>query len=76
MGLSTYEKEFKAILLAVDKWGHYLQVRPFVIRTYHQSLKYLLEQRLTHPLQYKVLTSLVGLDSQIEYKRRGNKSGS
>lgn len=41
--------------------GEAFKIKPFVIRTDHQSLKHLLEQKLTHPLQYKVLTKLVGL---------------
>lgn len=41
--LSTYEKELLAILLDVDKWRHYLEPNHFLIKTDHQSLKYLLE---------------------------------
>ncbi|XP_016495999.2 putative mitochondrial protein AtMg00860 [Nicotiana tabacum] len=50
MGLSTYEKEYMVVLSAVDKWRHYLQGDHFIIRTDHQSLKYLLEQRITTAL--------------------------
>jgi hypothetical protein len=32
-GLSTYEKEFMAILLAVQQWRSYLQFQEFVILT-------------------------------------------
>jgi hypothetical protein len=39
--LSTYEKEFSAILLAIDEWRCYLLKNPFVIRTDHQSLFHL-----------------------------------
>ncbi|PHT78822.1 hypothetical protein T459_16874 [Capsicum annuum] len=42
-GLSTYEKEYLAVLSAVDRWRHYLMVGHFIIRTDHHSLKYLLE---------------------------------
>ena len=35
--LSTYEKECIAILMAVDKWRPYLQLKPFVIRTDHKA---------------------------------------
>ncbi|KAK4393015.1 Retrovirus-related Pol polyprotein from transposon [Sesamum angolense] len=39
MGLSTYEKEFLALLLAVTKWKHYLQGNHFVIRTDPEEFK-------------------------------------
>jgi hypothetical protein len=39
--LSTYEKEFLAVLMAIDKWRPYLMKLPFVIRTDHKSLCYL-----------------------------------
>ena len=45
LSLSIYEKEFLALVVAVKKWRPYMLGRPFVIKTDHQSLKYLLEQR-------------------------------
>lgn len=68
-GKSIYEKEYMALLIAIDKWRHYLQFKHFVIRTDHHSLKYLMEQRVTSALQQKRLTKLLGLDYEIQYKK-------
>jgi hypothetical protein len=43
-GLTVYEKEYLALLMAVDEWRHYLLQAKFVIHT--QSLTHLNEQRL------------------------------
>ena len=44
--LSIYEKEFLALLMAVQKWRQYLQTQEFIIRTDHKSLAYLNDQNL------------------------------
>lgn len=67
--LSTYEKEFLAVLQALDKWRGYLLDRHFVIKTDHFSLKYLLDQRITTPTQMKWLPKLIGYDYEILYKK-------
>ena len=48
---SIYEKEFLALIMAVEKWRQYLQRQEFIIRTDHQSLAYLTEQNLQSELQ-------------------------
>jgi hypothetical protein len=48
-GLSTYEKEYLAILLALDHWRCYLQHAEFTILMDHKSLEQLSEQRLHTP---------------------------
>ena len=60
-GLSTYEKEYLAILLAVDHWRHYLIQAEFEIRTDQRSLAHLDDQLLHTSWQQKALTKLFGL---------------
>ena len=67
-GLSTYEKEYLAILVAVEQWRHYLQCGEFIIYTDQRSLVHLNEQRL-HTRQQKVFTKLLGLQYKIVYKQ-------
>ncbi|GKB74012.1 transposon ty3-G gag-pol polyprotein, partial [Tanacetum coccineum] len=67
--LSTYEKDFLAVVAALDKWKGYLLDRHFKIRTDHFSLKYLLNQKLTTPFQFKWLPKFLGYDYEIVYKK-------
>jgi len=67
--LSTYEKECMAILMAVEKWRLYLQVREFTIKTDHKSLLYLTDQRVHTELQHKALLELMDLQYKIMYKK-------
>ncbi|XP_019183954.1 PREDICTED: uncharacterized protein LOC109178857 [Ipomoea nil] len=69
LGLSIYEKEYLSIINAVDKWRPYLIGGHFIIRTDHQSLKFLLEQKITTTMQQKGLTKLLGLSYTIQYKK-------
>lgn len=66
-GLSTYEKEYLAVILAVQQWRAYLQHSEFTILTDHKSLSQLNEQRLHTPWQHKVFTKLLGLHYKILY---------
>ncbi|GJX94927.1 ty3-gypsy retrotransposon protein, partial [Tanacetum coccineum] len=71
--LSTYEKEFLAVVPALEKWKGYLLDRHAKIRTDHFNLKYLLNQKLTTPFQIKWLPKLLGYDYEILYKK-GNEN--
>ena len=69
-----YEKEYLAILMAVNHWRHYLLQAEFVIHTDHQSLTHLNEQRLHTAWQQKVFARLQGLQYHIHY-RKGTENG-
>jgi hypothetical protein len=68
-GLSTYEKEYLAILIVIDHWRAYLQVDEFTILTDQKSLIDLGDQRLHTFWQKNVFTKLVGLQYKIVYKK-------
>lgn len=68
-GLSTYDKECYAILLAVDHWRPYLLHSEVIMKTDQRSLIHLDDQRLTTPWQHKALTKLLGLNYKIVYKQ-------
>lgn len=67
--LSVYDRELLALVHAVTKWHQYLSIQPFTILTDQHSLKYLLEQRLSTPAQYRWVTKLMGLSYVIHYKK-------
>lgn len=68
-GLSTYEKEYMAILFAVEQWRVYLQLAEFIIYMDQKSLVHLNEQRLNTMWQQKVFIKLLGLHYKIVYKK-------
>lgn len=67
--LSIYEKEFLALIMAVERWRHYLQRQEFVIQTDHKSLAYLTEQNLHSEMQREAMTRMMGLQFRIVYKK-------
>lgn len=66
--LSTYKKELLALVLAVKKWCHYLLGRKFIVRTDHQSLRFLLTQKVGTPVQQQWVSKLFGNDFVVEYR--------
>lgn len=67
--LSVYEKEFLAVMMAIDRWRPYLQCGPFTILTDHKSLVNLQDQQLGTDLQRKAMAKMVGLQFHFKYKK-------
>jgi hypothetical protein len=67
-GLSTYVKEYLALLITVDQWRSYLKLAKFVIVTDQKSLVHLSDQRLHMFWQQKVSTKLISLQYKISYR--------
>ena len=67
--LSVYEKEFLAVMMAIDRWRPYLQRGQFTILTDHKSLCTLGEQHLGSELQRKAMAKLGGLQFKFKYRK-------
>jgi hypothetical protein len=66
--LAAYERELIGLVKAVRHWLPYLWTRPFVVRTDHFSLKYLLDQRLSTIPQHAWVSKLFGYQFTVEFK--------
>jgi len=66
--LAAYERELIGLVQAVRHWRPYLWGRPFLVRTDHYSLKFLLDQRLSTVPQHQWISKLFGFDFTVEYR--------
>ena len=66
---STYDKEMLAIMQALVKWRQYLLGSKFMIRTDHNSLQYLLQQKTLSTEQQKWIEKIVAFDMEIIHKK-------
>jgi hypothetical protein len=58
-----------AIVEALKKWRHYLLGAKLVIKTDQQSLKFIIDHRLTEGIQHKLMMKLLEFDFKIQYKK-------
>jgi hypothetical protein len=66
--LAAYERELIRLVKAVCHWRPYLWTQPFMVRTDHFSLKYLLGQRLSIISQHAWVSKLFGYQFSVEFK--------
>jgi hypothetical protein len=66
--LAAYERELIRLVKAVCHWWLYLWTQPFMVRTDHFSLKYLLGQRLSIIPQHAWVSKLFGYQFSVEFK--------
>ena len=66
---STYDKEFYAIIRALDHWSHYLRPRPFVLHSDHQALKFINGQHKLNPRHAEWVEFLQSFSFVSKYKQ-------
>ncbi|WVZ98182.1 LOW QUALITY PROTEIN: hypothetical protein U9M48_043651, partial [Paspalum notatum var. saurae] len=66
--LAAYERELIGLVQAVRHWHPYIWGRPFIVKTDHRSLKFLLDQRLATIPQHQWASKLIGFDFSVEFK--------
>jgi len=64
-----YENEMLEILHALKQWRPYQMGRHLTVKIDHDSIKYLLEQRLYSEEQQNWVTKMLGYDFEIIYKK-------
>jgi hypothetical protein len=71
---SIYDKEMLAIMHALAKFRKYLVGARFVVKSNHNSLKYLLEQRDLNERQQKWVRKIQAYDFDIEFVKGKNNA--
>ncbi|GKB66300.1 gag-pol polyprotein [Tanacetum coccineum] len=65
---TTYDKEFYAIIRALDHWQHYLISKEFILHSDHEALKYIQCQHKLQPRHAKWVEFLQVFNFTIKHK--------
>ncbi|GJY92307.1 RNA-directed DNA polymerase [Tanacetum coccineum] len=65
---TTYDKEFYAIIRALDHWQHYLISKEFILHSDHEALKYIQGQHKLQPRHAKWVEFLQAFNFNIKHK--------
>ncbi|XP_074267014.1 uncharacterized protein LOC141590315 [Silene latifolia] len=68
LNYSTYDKEFYAIVRALDHWSHYLRPSHFILYSDHESLKHINGQQKLSPRHAKWVEFLQSFHFSSKYK--------
>ena len=68
LNYSTYDKEFYAIIRALEHWSHYLRPKPFVLHSDHESLKHIHGQQKLNVRHAKWVEFLQSFTFSSKYK--------
>ncbi|XP_074300731.1 uncharacterized protein LOC141632040 [Silene latifolia] len=64
----TYDKEFYAIVRALDHWSHYLRPKSFILHSDHEALKHIHGQQKLNPRHAKCVEFLQSFTFSSKYK--------
>ncbi|GJZ72221.1 RNA-directed DNA polymerase [Tanacetum coccineum] len=65
---TTYDKEFYAIIRALEHWQHYLISKEFILHSDHEALKYIQGQHKLQPRHAKWVEFLQSFNFTIKHK--------
>ncbi|XP_057543337.1 uncharacterized protein LOC130821563 [Amaranthus tricolor] len=68
LNYSTYDKEFYAMVRALDHWSHYLRPQPFILHSDHESLRFIHGQKKLNSRHAKLVEFLQTFNFSSKYK--------
>ncbi|XP_021759479.1 uncharacterized protein LOC110724369 [Chenopodium quinoa] len=69
LNYSTYDKEFYAMVRALDHWSHYLRPQPFILHSDHESFRFIHGQKKLNARHAKWVEFLQSFNFATKYKK-------